>query len=126
MRYLLAAFLLAHGFAHLIGLAGAWRLGAAVPHKTTLLAGRLELGEPDIRAFGLVWLIAAIAFAAAAGALILAQPHWSTVAVAAVAFSLVISVLALPDARIGAWINVGLLGFLYLAGRYGWLAGALR
>jgi hypothetical protein len=126
MRYLVAAFLLAHGFAHLVGLAGAWQFGPAVPHKTTLLGGRIDLGEPGIRAFGVVWLVGALAFAAAAGALILVQPHWTTVAAAAAAFSLVISVLALPDARIGVWVNLALLGLLYLVGRYGWMAGGTR
>jgi len=45
VRFMMGAFLLAHGFAHLVGLAGAWQLNAGVPHKTTLLAGRIDLGE---------------------------------------------------------------------------------
>ena len=125
MRYLLAAFLLAHGFAHLVGLAGSWQLGTGVPHKTTLLSGRLDLGEAGIRLFGVVWLIGALAFAAAGAALILDTPNWTPIALAAAAFSLVISVLALPDARVGVWINVGLLGFVGLAARFHWLSGGL-
>ena len=123
MRFLIAAFLLAHGFAHLVGLAGSWQLGSQVPHKTTLLGGRIDLGEPGIRAFGVVWLLAAIAFTAAAAALLLAQPLWTTLVLAAAAFSLVISVLALPDAHIGVWINVALLALLSLAPRFHWLEG---
>jgi hypothetical protein len=125
MRFVLAAFLLAHGLAHLVGLAGSWQFGTGIPHKTTLLSGRLDLGEGGIRAFGVVWLIGALAFAAAGAALILAAPNWTTLVLAAAAFSLVISLLALPDALIGVWINVGLLGFVFLAARVPWLRGGL-
>jgi hypothetical protein len=125
MRFVVAAFLLAHGFAHLVGLAGSWQLGTGIPHKTTLLSGRVDLGQVGIRAFGVVWLIGALAFATAAAALILAAPNWMTLVLAAAAFSLVISLLALPDAHIGVWINVGLLGFVYLATRFPWLRGGL-
>jgi hypothetical protein len=123
MRFLIAAFLLAHGFAHLVGLAGRWQLASRVPPKTTLLGGRVDLGEPGIRAFGLVWLLAAIAFAATAAALLLEQPLWTTLLLAAASLSLAISLLALPDAHIGVWINVVLLAFLYLAPRFRWLEG---
>jgi hypothetical protein len=125
MRYVLAAFLLAHGFAHLVGLAGSWRLGTGVPHKTTLLGGRLDLGERGIRAFGVVWLFGAVAFATAAAALILVPALWTTLVLAAAAFSLIISVLALPDARLGVGINIVLLAFAWLASRFHWLAGGL-
>lgn len=37
-------------------------------------------------------------------------------------FSLLITLLALPESRIGVWINVGLLGLLYLTARFDWLA----
>jgi hypothetical protein len=123
MRFVLAAFLLAHGFAHLVGLAGSWQLGTGIPHKTTLLGGRLDLGERGIRAFGVVWLIGAMAFTAAAAALILVQPSWTSLVLAAAAFSLVISILALPDARIGVGIDVVLLAFAWLAARFHWLGG---
>ena len=125
MRFMLAAFLLAHGLAHLVGLAGSWQLGTGIPHKTTLLSGRLDLGETGIRAFGVVWLIGALGFAAAAAALILADPHWTTLVLAAAAFSLVISLLALPDAHVGVWINVVLLGLVFLGPRFPWLRGVL-
>ncbi|HEY7511021.1 MAG TPA: ABC transporter permease [Vicinamibacteria bacterium] len=121
MRFVLALFLFAHGFAHLPGLAGAWRLGTGVPHKTTLLGGRLDLGEGGIRAFGVVWLLGALAFIAAAAALALGQPLWTTLALAAAVFSLAISVLALPDAVVGVWVNVALLALLLAGARLGWL-----
>ena len=121
MRLVLAVFLFAHGFAHLVGLAGSWQLGTGIPHKTTLLAGRVDLGEGGIRAFGLVWLVGALAFTGAAAALAFGEPLWATVAAAAAVFSLVISLLALPDAVVGVWINVALLAMLALAARLGWL-----
>jgi hypothetical protein len=122
MRFVFAVFLLAHGFAHLVGLAGAWQLGTGIPHSTTLLGGRLDLGERGIRAFGVVWLIGALAFVGAAAALAFAAPLWATLALAAALFSLVISVLALPEAVVGVWINVFLLAMLVAGARLGWLS----
>ena len=122
MRFVLAVFLLAHGFAHLVGLAGSWQLADGIPHKTTLLGGRLDLGERGIRAFGLTWLLGALAFAATAVALALGQPQWTMLALAAASLSLLISLLALPDAVIGVWIDVFLLALLLAAARLGWLS----
>jgi hypothetical protein len=44
---------------------------------------------------------------------------------AAAPFSVVISLLTLPEARIGVWINAALLVFGYLAARGQWLGGGL-
>ena len=122
MRFAFAVFLFVHGFAHLVGAAGAWQLGTGIPHKTTLLGGRVDLGEPGIRAFGVVWLVGALAFMATGAALAFDIPLWATLAVAAALFSLVISVLALPDAVVGVWINAGLLAMLLAAHWMGWLS----
>ena len=46
-RWLLAAGLAAHGIAHTAGFAVAWRLTASseIPYHTTLLNGRLDVGD---------------------------------------------------------------------------------
>ena len=54
MRFVLAAILVAHGIAHLVGLVVSWRLAvfAEMPYKTTVLAGRIDAGDMGIRVIG--------------------------------------------------------------------------
>lgn len=71
MRIALAIVMVLHGAAHLVGFAESWQLSMteSVPHKTTVLSGRVDLGTAGIRAAGLLWLLAALAFGlASAGA----------------------------------------------------------
>ena len=68
MRYAIAAFLLAHGIAHVPGFAVPWRLLSSpeTPYSTMMLSGRWDVGDVGIRIVGLCWLIVGLAFAAAA------------------------------------------------------------
>ncbi len=103
-----------HGLAHLVGFATAWNLVVTdpSPYTTTILWGRVELGDAGMRAFGLVWLAMVPLFVVAAIAIIrnmrLALP---LVGVSAGA-SLAICLLELPAAVIGLWIDVGALVLL--------------
>jgi hypothetical protein len=120
MRIIVGLILLAHGFAHLVGFVVPWRL-KAVPdaaYKTTLLAGKMDVGDAGIRAIGVLWLIAAILFAGSGVGLVTLQPWWRAVTLAAAVFSLMLSVLGWPDSRIGVWVNLAVLGFLVLAPRF--------
>jgi hypothetical protein len=103
MRYVVAAFLLAHGVAHLPGFAVPWRLLSSpeLPYSTTMLSGRWDVGAGGIRIVGIVWLIVGVAFVAAAIGYARNLP-WAVMAIASVAVtSLVLSVLNWPQARIG-------------------------
>ena len=115
MRWLLAAFVAAHGIAHLVGFAVTWQLTVSkdVPYTTTVLNGRVDLGDGGIRVVGLLWLALAIAFAGVAAALALrAAGAWSALAWA-IAASTCLCLVSLPAARIGLVINA-LLVLLYL------------
>lgn len=114
MRILLALVLFAHGVAHLPGFVVSWRLAsfAELPYRTTVFAGRLDLGDAGIRAMGLMWLALAVAFVVAAGGLLLEAPWWRIVARAAIAVSLLVCMAALPETRIGVLANVALAAWL--------------
>lgn len=123
MRLALALLFLVHGMAHLPGFAVAWRLATTgdLPYRTTLLGGRLDIGDAGIRVMGLLWLAAALGFAAAAALTWRDSPVWPTVALVATLASLVLSGLAWPDSRIGVFVNLAILAVLLLGGRMGWL-----
>lgn len=124
MRFLLAFLMLAHGVAHLVGFAVAWRLAdfPEMPYQTTLLSGRLDVGDIGIRLVGLAWVVLAVAFVGAATGLTLRQPWWSAVAWWTLGASILLCLVHWPEARIGLAVNGALVVLLYLAAR----AGALR
>ena len=117
MRIALAVLMTLHGIAHLVGFAGAWQLSAAanVRYKTTVLGGHFDLGDAGIRAIGLLWVLAAIAFVAVSAGAMLHAEWWLEAAVLVVIGSLALTILELPEARIGAVVNVALLAMLLVA-----------
>lgn len=116
MRVALAGFLLIHGVAHLVGFVVPWRIMQAeeMPYATTLLAGRLEVGDVGAKIVGLVWLALALAFVVASGWVWMERQGWADFVMVVAAVSLVFSILGLPAARLGIPINLVLLGLLLL------------
>lgn len=98
MRLALIAFLLLHGFLHLLGVAKAFGL-AALP----------QLKVPIAPGLGVVWGTAALGFFAAAACLVAAPRWWWAPALAALAASTVAIVPSWSDAWAGAVANVALL-----------------
>ena len=116
MRYALSALLAAHGVAHLVGFAVPWRLLTVpdMPFKTSLLAGRVNVGEAGIRVVGACWLLTAVAMVATALGFAI-QARWAGFFVLPVmAVSLVLCVAELPQARIGLLLNGVLMPFIIL------------
>lgn len=111
MRFVLALFLLAHGVAHLVGFVSSWKLAtlAELPYKTTVLSGRIDVGDAGIRVIGMLWLLAALALVVAAIAVATATDWAGRFLLAAVIASLTLCVAGWPDARIGVAVNIGLL-----------------
>ena len=120
MRFPLALLMVLHGFAHLVGFAGSWKLSSNIAYKTTVLGGHVDLGDTGIHALGLLWLANAAAFAVAGIALALRASWWHPFAVGVTLVSLALCVVELPAAKIGAVLNVAILVVL-VAGRK-WLA----
>lgn len=116
MRYALSALLAAHGVAHLVGFLVPWRLMAApeMPFKTTLLAGRVEVGEAGIRVVGALWLLTAVVMVATALGLAV-QARWAgSLVLPVLAVSLAMCLVELPQARIGLVLNVVLVPLFLL------------
>lgn len=122
VRIGLAVLMVLHGIAHLPGFANSWRLATfpEVPYHTTLLGGRLEVGDTGMRVAGALWLLAALAFMVAGAGAVMQRGGWMTFAMAVAAASLVLCLLEWPAARIGVWVNVAILLALVLAQRLHW------
>ncbi|HEV3049900.1 MAG TPA: hypothetical protein VGX50_06315 [Longimicrobium sp.] len=124
LRIGLAVLMVLHGIAHLPGFANSWRLATFpdLPYHTTLLGGRLEIGDAGMRVAGALWLAAALAFCLAGAGAVLQRGGWMAFAIAVAAASLVLCLLEWPAARIGVWVNVAILLALVLAQRLHWFA----
>ena len=96
-----------------------WKLAtlAELPYKTTILSGRLDVGDAGIRVIGVLWLLAALAFLVAAIALVAVTGWAGRFMVAAVIASALLCVAGWPDARIGLAVNVGLALVLAIGAR---------
>jgi hypothetical protein len=104
-------FLVLHGLAHSVGFFVHWDLShpTGFTYSTTLLGGRVDLGEIGIRIDGLLWLVAAVGFVVL-GLRLSGFRRLEPIPVAAVAiFSLVLCALDLPGAAIGMVIDVLIL-----------------
>jgi hypothetical protein len=124
LRWVLSIVFVIHGFSHLVGFVVPWGIGQVkdAPYKTTLLADAIEVGDRGIRAFGVLWLIAALAFVVAGFACLTSQAWWTSFAVWTAAFSLVLSILGWPEARLGTAVDLLILVLLILGARLGWLS----
>lgn len=116
IRFFLAALLIVHGVAHLVGFVVPWRLVASpdVPYRTTILAGTIDVGDAGVRALGIVWLMAALSFVLL-GCALFAGFNVRAWVLVLLGSSLVLCVLGWPDARIGFIVNVVLLGVIFVS-----------
>ncbi len=123
MRVALSIILLLHGIAHLPGFVVPWRLTtlAELPYKTTVLGGALDIGGSGVRTVGLLWLLVALGFVAAAVATLRNSSLWPTLTLGVVAFSTALCILGWPDSRIGLAVNLALLALLLANVRFGWI-----
>src|SRR3990170_2517992 len=106
------ALLSVHGLVHLIGFVVPWKIASpeGFTYNTTILAGRVELGDGGIRSFGVLWLLATVAFVLAAVGLWAGQSWWWPLAIGVSIASIALCVLGLPDAWIGILANPLVLG----------------
>jgi hypothetical protein len=108
---IIAVVLLLHGLIHLMGFTAYWQLAEIkeLPYKTTLLNGRLHIGDAGMRVYGLVWLVMTAAFAVTAYGIVTHQPWARPAALATVLVSLLVTALDWQVAYAGVVINLVLL-----------------
>jgi hypothetical protein len=121
--YFIAVGLILHGLIHLLGFVVPWRLAKLeeMAYSTTVLAGKLDVGDTGIRLVGLLWLAAAIGYVAAGVGLVGLAPWWLGLTLAVTVFSLALCILGWPDAQFGFYIDLVILVYLLVGGRFGWL-----
>lgn len=120
MYVVIALFLFAHGVAHLVGFSAAWALSPGkIPHLTTVVGGRFDLGEGGIRTVGLLWLFAALAYAVVAVGAGTRAEWWPGAALVVALGSLGLCVLGWPEAKAGVVLNLVVLGLAVIA--LGWV-----
>ena len=110
MRFILAALLIGHGVAHIVGFVVPWKLMQMpeMPYRTTILGGTMDVGDAGIRLIGVLWLSIAVAFAVVAGGVV---ASWSMrmAVFTLLALSSAFCVIGWPEARIGLIVNAALL-----------------
>ena len=116
MRFALAALMILHGIAHLVGFAGSWHVGD-LPYKTTVLGGRVDLGDAGIRVTGVLWLAAAVAFVMVGAGTALNYNWWTRAASYVTVASLALTIIELPEAKLGLIVNLAILSVLFATTR---------
>lgn len=115
MRILLAAFVLAHGVAHIVGFLGAW-----APTRTTIVGNQIDLGAGWMKLVGLMWLLGAVAFGVAAIGIVANAAWWPALVMGLAGGSLTLCLLQLPETKFGVVLNVVLIAALVGGQRVGW------
>ena len=106
-----SALLLAHGVVHAMGFLSAWELadvGEVGP--PTFLLGDLPARHAALVAFGMLWLLAMLAFMMAAIGVALETSWGLPLAGIAAGFSLVPTIVWWQDAWFGALLDLAILG----------------
>jgi hypothetical protein len=112
------AFVLAcHGLIHLMGAAAYLKLGSiqGLAYKTTVLGGRLDLGEFGIGVFGALWAFAALGFISSVSGMLTNQTWWRTVLLIVTLLSTILTILDSSVAFIGVLVNVAILVMLWFS-----------
>ena len=116
IRIIGAIILFFHGLIHLMGTTVYMKLGSldGFPYKTSILNGRMDLGESGIYIFGVLWALAAIGFVVTTVGLF-AQSKWNQSLLVGVSiFSLILTGLDWEIASTGFIVNVAILAIIWI------------
>jgi hypothetical protein len=116
LKIVIAGVLILHGLIHFMGTAAYLKLAEVqgLPYKTTVLAGRWDLGEVGTAVFGVFWAIVAIGFIVAPVAWLTNRSWWRSALLAVTFLSLLLTVLDWETAKVGAIISFTNLAILWL------------
>jgi hypothetical protein len=111
MRIAMGIYMLVHGLCHFVGFVVPWKILTMKeePYRTTLIAGRLDVGSIGIRLVGILWLLACVGFMASGTGALASSAWWRNAMVPLALASSVLCVLGLPGAKIGILANALLL-----------------
>jgi hypothetical protein len=116
IRIVSAIILFFHGLIHLMGTMVYMKLGSldGFPYKTSILNGRMDLGESGIYIFGMLWALAAIGFVVTAAGLFTRWKWNQSLLVGVSIFSLVLTGLDWEIASAGFIVNVAILAIIWI------------
>ncbi len=119
-RYFFAAVVALHGLIHLLGTVSYLKLARVqgLPYKTTVLGGRLDLGDLGIGVFGALWGMAALGFLVSVVGIVLQSSWWVSTLMAISLFSLALTMLDSSVALTGVVVNAVILALLWFAPRF--------
>lgn len=118
VRWAFALLLILHGFAHLPGVLGSWKLKTFDDVSFQPNALLTDASDTTVFLLGVVWLMAAIGFLVAGVSMLVHYDWWPHIALRAVVTSLIPTTLWNEDARIGLMLNIALL--IVILGIMGW------
>ena len=123
MHIALAVILFGHGFAHLVGFVVPWRIATLkeMPYKITIRANSVNVGDLGIRVVGILWLIAALAFAVSSIGVLAQASWWLSISMIVAVFSFFLCIIGWPDSRIGVFIITAIVAFLLIGKQMEWL-----
>jgi hypothetical protein len=106
MRILLSLLLAAHALAHVASFLAYWKwLPGPDSDRTTVLAGRVDVGVRGMRILGVLWIAAGVLVAVAAVHMFRNTPDAYAITWSAAVFSGIMSILGWPDSQTGAVLN---------------------
>lgn len=119
-RIVLAVIVVLHGLVHLMGLVSYLKLGEVqgLPYKTTVLDGRINLGNGGTGIYGALWGLAALGFVFAAIGLLFNSSWWIPLLTTSAVFSLLLTVVDLNVAMAGVVVNAALLMLVWITPRF--------
>ena len=124
MYIVVAALIMLHGLAHIVGFAAPWGYLKNPLPMDSLFVNRLAITNSGMKVLGIFWFIAAFIFVAAAVGVIRRESWWAPVTLVACLLSIALTFSFLPYAKFGLLFNVALLAFLYVNRGHGWITTA--
>jgi hypothetical protein len=119
LRLVAATALTVHGLLHYLGTAALWRLTdvQAYPYTTTVLDGRVDVGQTGVTVLGALWLLGGALYVSAGLAVALASRRTLPVLAGAAVVSGVLCLLGMPSTAPGATVDgvlLALAGLVWL------------
>ena len=114
MRLLVSLFLIAHGIAHFAGFLVYWKITEfeEMPYRTTLFAGKVDVGDTGIRVMGIFWLLGGVAFILVGVLAMVTRAWWESFTLVTAGCSLLLSASGWPDSKFGVAVNLLIIAFL--------------
>jgi len=105
----------------IIGFIVFWRISEieGITYKTTIFNGKIDVADFGIRIIGIIWLLLSLTFIFNGITVILNLLFWESLAFYLAILSLIFCIMGWPDSKIGVFVNIIILVFLFLNRRFG-------